>query len=381
MGFLDWFKSASSRARAAAEAALVQKFTELAAQIQSIKRKSAAKRIAMNLIVPQMAALTIGTYDRTTEQRKKGALHEKLNYTLYGTRMTGYDFWQAFFNNLFNDNNAFARVARVAGTVAKLTPLKSAECAAIAVPGGVQYVVKGKPVMPDEIFHIKQNTYDGLFGVRYEDEVNCFTLAEEAEAMAVRFYENGGNIRRVWKLLPGGTPTQEDEAKAWLESAIKGKLKQHLDVVLPAIIEKAADITGTSFRDGQMVESREFQQKEILALYGVNLDDLDLEQIYQFTIVPLLENVEQAITKQLLTDDERSRYRVKYIIAGRFRGDTAKQYEIAVKAASALTTNEIRQSLGYPPLGKEYDAIINPNTASAGVNEERQQLARGNTNV
>ncbi len=382
MGFLDWFKSNSAEARATAEAALAEKFRQLASAITTIKKRSAAKRIAMNLIVPQMAALTLGTYASKTGRREKLALHNKLNYALFGD-LTGCEFWSAMFNNLLADNNAFARIGRIAAgaDVSLLTPLKNTEVAAVQTLGGVQYVVKGKPIDSADIFHLRLNSYDGVFGVRFEDEVNCFSLANEAEAMAIRFYEQGGNIRRVWKLVDGGTPEQEVAAQTFINAAMKGTLKQHLDVVIPSHITKGDDVVGSSFKDGQMIESREFEHREILALYGVDPANIDLEKIYQISIVPILENVEQAITKRILSATDRLQYRVKYVEAGRFRGDTAKQYEIAVAALAVHSVNEIRGWFNCPPLGPEYDAIINPNTSSAKVNEQRQAAAKGKKGI
>jgi hypothetical protein len=126
-----------------------------------------------------------------------------------------------------------------------------------------------------------------------------------------------------------------------------------------------------------MLETRQYQAKEILALWGIDLDDLDLEKIFNITIVPILANVEQAITARLLSPADRAQYRVAYLVAGRFRGSEETQWNMADKAAKALSPNEIRKWFNYAPKGPEYDAIINPNTASGGVNEARHDAAAG----
>lgn len=380
MGILDLFRTNPTQT----EQALYSKLIELAGAVTELGDYSTAKRIALNIIVPQMAALTIGTFDRNDSNRRvKGDLHERLNYKLFG-ELTGYEFWQSMFNSLLQHNNAYAKITLIGERVARLRPLLNTDVTALPVKTGgirsIRYTVDGLPCPADEIFHLRLNAYDGLFGVAYEKECNAFKLAAEAENMAVNFYDNGGNIRRIWKLITGGTVEQEKQAQTFLENAVKGKLKQHLDIVIPSHIEKPTDLVGTSFKDGQMMESREFQQLEILALYGIDLGNIDLEKIYPLTIVPILENIEQAITKRLLTEQERRRWKIQYVEAGRFRGDLKKQFEIAGSALQIQSINEIREGFfGLPRLGPEYDAVVNPNTASAAVNEERQALAKGET--
>lgn len=382
MGVLKFLTSLipGRTARIADELALADILRTLMDQVATAKVMTVAKRTALNLIVPQMAALTIGTFLRDGGRQEKSELHDRLNYGMYYGR-TGFAFRQAFYNNLFADNNAYARIGRLTdgGRPLLLTPLENYRVVSSydRVTDTMRYVVDGSMTAPADLFHVALNSYNGLLGIAYEAEVGCYELAAECEAFAARFYSQGGNIRRVWRLVAGGTPDQEKAAQAFLDSAIQGTLKSHLDVVIPSHIAAPSDLTMPNARESQMIEGRQQQLTEILGLYGVDPKSPNLERLYQITIVPVLESIEQAITRQLLTPEERAKYRIAHIVAGRFRGDTKTQYEIAKTALSVHSVNEIRAWFGAEPLGPEYDAVINPDTASAGVNDARHDAAAG----
>ena len=367
-------------AQVANEIALAGLITNLMNQVSLTARFSAGKRTAMNLMVPQLAALTMGTWRLDNDQQEKGSLHNDINYGLYG-RMTGYDFRASMFNNLLADNNAYARISRLAPSlpVVRITPLANYRVVCVPIYGTDlnQYLVDGQSVSPDEILHLKLNSYDGLWGTAYEQEVRTFKLAEEAEGFAVRFYANGGNIRRVWKLIAGTDEVQRQKATDWLKEATQGRLKQHVDIVLPQLVDKPQELVSSTAKDSQMLESREHEYKTTLALYGIKADALNLEQLYQITIAPILEMVEQAFTKWVLSDSERAQYKLRYVVAGRFRGDLKSQYAMAAQAMLFQTVNEVREWFGLPSLGEAYDKVIPPNTVPAAVNQIRQETAAG----
>lgn len=370
MAFADWFnkQSLDTQVSAAVVYGQLQKLISLR-QSSSLQGITAAKQTAINVLVPQLSALRIGIYDRGNGKRVKNYLHEKLNYYICNS-MTGYNFWQSIYYNLIRYNNAYALKKGLGDKVTSLKPLPSRLMIVMCDENSNSYNYAGKSYTEDEIFHIRLNTDNGLLGKAYEDEVYSFELAGACERMAYDFFQNGGNVKRIWKMGAGLSPEQLKDLQAVLDAAIKGQLRQQLDVILPTGLEYE-NIQG-DLEKSQMIETRKYQSKEILALYGIDLEKLNLEQIYNVAIVPILENVEQAITMQLLTPQEQAKYKISYVVAGRFRGDTKAQYEIISKALSVLSITECREWIGYSNAGPEYDAIINPHTSSAKVNEQRQ---------
>ncbi len=358
-------------------AMLAQKLNDLICEANILHEKSAAKRTAMNLIVPQMAAMQIGVIDRKSGEPDYGDLYNFLNFGCF-LNTTGAAGWAALFNNLVEWNNAYAQILTVGQKNVALKVLVRGNVTSISQNGQVAYTVYGQEVNPATVFHLKMNSYDGLVGTPYEEEVNCFKLAKDAEDLAKRFFQNGGNIARIWKLIPGATPEQERAIQAFIDKAISGKLNSFRDVVVPMHVDKIGDAQGITPREGQMIETRQFQRDEILALYGIDLRSLDLEKLFNITIAPILVNVEQEIARRLLTAQQQAQYRIEYLPAGRFRGSLEKQWLMATDAVKGiLAPNEIRKWFGYGSKGPQYDAIINPNTTSAEVGVARHAAAAG----
>lgn len=375
MGIFNWLSGQKADVQASA-AEVYAKITQLVGLQSNLQGLTAAKQIALNMLVPQLSALRLGVYNRSTGLREKNYLHDKLNYDIC-SYLTGYEFWEAVFYNLLRYNNAFARKIKAGDKVIGLRPLPTVGVAVVVDDNGyINYSHMGQTYAAADIWHLRLNSADGLLGRAYEVETTAFELAADCERMAKDFFTNGGNVKNIWKF--GQATLSPDQLKAcqlMLDAAIKGQARQQMDVVVPFGLDRES-VQG-DLEAAQMLQTREHQAKVILALYGIDLENVNLETIYSLTIVPILENVEQSITKYLLTEREQLQYKIKYMVAGRFRGDTAKQYEIANKALSIHSVNEVREWMGSAPKGPEYDAIVNPNTASAGVNEQRQDSATG----
>ena len=389
MRLWGWFRDDRNIPLDSLAESLALMLSQLADVIALEKTGSSAKAIALQRLVPQAASLTIGTFIRKTGMREKSVLHDQLNYRISDV-CTGYNFWEAMYGQLFADNNAFAlRQAVTFGPI--LRPIPRGECIAFkpdpkGQPWLINYKWNGTDYPPERIWHLRLHTPDGMIGVPWENELAIFELARITEKLAYRFFARGGNVNRIWKYAGLNTDgkglasrEQVEQQQKLLNEILRHQAGKTGNVVVPSYFEHKD--TDLSLREGQMLETRKHQSGEVLNLYGVDPEKPgDLESLYTVAFVPVLECVEQAITRDLLTPAQRTKYKVAYIAEGRFRGNIAAWLN-ALKAAvegTILLPNDARRLSG---LGLDDvdggDTLINPNTMPAAVSTGRRSVGGG----
>ena len=323
-------------------ATLVDLLNQLQNATTSLCGKIAAKKIALNIIVPQLASLKWGVYSRADGSRVKNFLHQRLNYELCNY-MTGYEFWQTVYTNLLEYNQAFCRLYTVGDRVISLQPLPSAKMSAISTDiRTVRYVHDGRKLDPLTVWHLRLNSENGLVGVKYDTELDIFTIAKQCDELASDFLTNGGDVKRLWSFAGDLNAEQLAVLKTTLQTLLS---QRGHDVIIPYGLTVRDGYL--NLRDSQLLETRAYNKAEILQLYGIDIENIDLRKIYNLTIVPILEMVEQSVQKYLLSPKERDQYRVQYVTAGRFRGNLNDIVTIAtaLKEGELATTNELRVSL------------------------------------
>jgi HK97 family phage portal protein len=125
--------------------------------------------------------------------------------------------------------------------------------------------------------------------------------------------------------------------------------------------------------DSQFLEARNFQKKEIVDLFfGLPLsmlqsgdkvatyasaDAFDLEYV-KYALTPRLVNIEMAIFRDLLTEEQKENYFAKFSTGGLLRGDTAARtaYYQGMVNIEAMNPNEVREleDMNPYPEGNEY---------------------------
>ena len=126
----------------------------------------------------------------------------------------------------------------------------------------------------------------------------------------------------------------------------------------------------------QMLESRKFTVEEVcrwfgvppfLAFsdsaggpYGTGLEQQQLGFLI-FSLMPYLERLEQALTKQLIPVADRGRLRVRYNVESLLRAslEAQAQYYQAMVAGGIMMPNEARFKLGLPPVPGGSNLFIN----------------------
>jgi HK97 family phage portal protein len=130
---------------------------------------------------------------------------------------------------------------------------------------------------------------------------------------------------------------------------------------------KAHELSGSN-ESAQMLESRQYQVVEIARAFRVPLhliqdltrstySNIEVQgtEFVQHCLLPHLKRWEAAISRDLITDDER--YFAEHSVSGLLRGDHASRasYYVSALQNGWMTINEVRQLENLNPIGAEGD--------------------------
>lgn len=192
-----------------------------------------------------------------------------------------------------------------------------------------------------------------------------FGNALASDTAASKTFENGLHPTTVWKYPKVLSPTQREETR----SAIKS-LSGAVNAGNPAVLEAGMDVTtvGIDPVDAQLLESRGFSVEEVCRWFRVppfmvghseksTSWGTGIEQqmigFLTFTLAPWLKKIEQAISKDLLSPQDRLRFYPKFNVEGLLRADSAGRsafYGVMVDKG-ILTRDEVRALEDREPMG------------------------------
>lgn len=127
-----------------------------------------------------------------------------------------------------------------------------------------------------------------------------------------------------------------------------------------AILEEGmkASVVGLPPDDAQFIETRKYGRSEVASIFRVpphmigdleratfsNIEHQSIEFVVH-SLRPWLVRIEQAITSQLLSEDEQGEYYVRHMVDGLLRGDTQSRYDAYTKARNWgwMSANDIRE--------------------------------------
>lgn len=315
-----------------------------------------------------------GMRDLDRDSQLWSVLHESPN-----GRMTPVEFWTAMIMNLLLRGNAYARIDRDAsGRVYALWPMSADQVEMrILDDGSAVYLYKIEDDMAvlsaDNVLHIKEMG-NGTIGLARLDYMRSTTTeATNANTQASKLFANSGKPTGVLMVDAVLNPTQRAQIQtnfADMATGATGRL-----FVLEANMKYQQ--LSLSPEDQQLLASRMFGVEEIGRWFGVpavliNHSNVTawgsgIEQIvegfYKLTIRPLLVNIEQAITKRVMTAGERSTLTVEFGFDALLRSNLKDRAEIYSKLVQngLKTRNECRQLENDPPIsgGDELTAQTN----------------------
>lgn len=252
------------------------------------------------------------------------------------------------------------------------------------------YPDNGQPPIPfpdSDVLHIHGLSLNGVEGVDMLDTMkHSYGLTLGAEKFANRFYRNNGTPALVLEAPVGAFRNQQDaedflkkfnEYHSGLDNAGRaGLLREGI---------KANTLTPQN-KDTQLVESREFQVREVMRIYGVpvipGVTDSQsynsLEQLNRAYLLhclgPWLKTWQAECNAKLLTKAEQQRETAyfEFDTTELLRPDAGPFAELLTKLVQSkiINSNEAREELGRGPRegGDEFE---NPMTSSPAAQQQQ----------
>ena len=319
-----------------------------------------------------VASLPFFAYQRQADGQKVLSRTSRLYQLLHDSpnaRMTPLEFWRAMMMNHDLRGNAYARIDRDArtGDAVSLWPMPADQVEHTVLPdGSCVYVYRiGDDVAllaEQNVLHLK-NLGNGTTGLSKLD----FMRASVGEA---------GNAQRAANKVfgNGGKPTGVLMSDSVLTDAQRERLRQNFREMTEGstqrlfVLEASMKYQQLSFtpEQQQVLETRKFSVEEICRWFdvppvlahhsNVTTWGSGVEQIvdgwHKLSVRPMLVNIEQAVTKRVLTPAQRAGYVVEISHDALLRGSLQQRYtsyQVGINSGF-LQINEARQFENLPPV-------------------------------
>lgn len=295
----------------------------------------------VRILAEAVAGLPLHFYQYRKDGGKEKAVDHPLYFLLHdepNSEMTSFVFRETLMTHLLLWGNAYAQIIRNGkGEVIALYPLMPDRMSVnrdtdkdlyylYTVDSGRQVRLK-----KSEILHIPGLGFDGLVGYSpIAMAKNAVGLAIATEEYGSKFFANGANPGGVLE-HPG---TLKDPSK--LRESWNATFGGSSNAAKVAVLEEGMKYTPISIspEQAQFLETRKFQINEIARIFRVpphmvgdlekssfsNIEQQSLEFV-KYTLDPWLVRWEQAMTKALLSLDEKKEYFIKFNVDGLLRGD------------------------------------------------------------
>lgn len=336
---------------------------------------------AINIIAGVVSSLPVRLYkqenDRVTEIKEDNRL-KILNNDTQDT-MTSTQFWRAMMQDYYVGKGAYAYINR---DFLEVKSLHYIENNYIGILKGYDPIFKDYKICVNgnakeafEFFKILRNTKDGMTGVPIQEEKKTIcSIAYCTMKYERTLVEKGGNKKGF---LTSETQLTDESIRA-LKAAFKKLYSNNTENVV--VLNKGMDFkeSSNSCVEMQLNENKETNSVELSMLLNVpnsmlrgNATQQDKDNFIEFCIVPLLNDIEASLDRDLLTEDEKSAgmyfaFDTKELTRGNIL-DRYKAYELAYKN-NFMQVDEIREKEDLPALGFDYiklglDSVLyNPKT-------------------
>lgn len=323
----------------------------------------------VEILTDNIASLPIFVYTKNGGNRelaRDSRLWEIL-HTSPNARHTPMEFMQFMVMNYMLRGNAYARLARDSkGEVVGMYPLASDQVDVVVLKDGTlvyEYSIDSTVIVyaAESILHFRDKG-NGIIGMSRLDYMkSSLSVAINAQNTTNTTYQNENRRPMVFMI----DKVLKKEQREAIRQNFKGLTEAGDDDLL--ILEAGAKVEALSMSPAevQLLETRKFSVEDISRWFGVpsvlindlanrvpygNNDDL-IQIFYKFKLRPMLVGFEQAITKRVLTPQQRAKMTVEFSIDAILRGSLKDRVEIYSKQLQngMKTRNEIRQYENDPP--------------------------------
>lgn len=365
---------------------------------------------AIELLTDNIASLPLFVYERATgpDGHKNLARDTDIFKLLHDNpnmRHTTMELWQFLTMNFLLRGNAYARLDRnSSGEVIQIWPLSSDQVEIEVLKDNsvvYKYMYDGRVMVysADSIFHWRDKG-NGVIGMSRLDymrsSLNVAVQAQNHTANVFRKSAKRPGVFMIDKLL---TAEQRDS----IRQNYRGLTEGNDDDLL--VLEAGAKFEPLNMTpaDVQLLETRKYSVEDIARWFGIpgalindtnktttwgtGIDQL-IQGFYKFRLRPMLESLEQAIERRILTPRQREVYTVEFNLDAILRGSLKDRLETGSQAVQngLMTRNEWRQLENLPPVdgADELTAQVNlmpvqmlgmsqQNQATMDQVEQRQQ--------
>ena len=251
----------------------------------------------------------------------------------------------------------------------------------------------GSDIVPgNRIFHVRGLVLDGFTGL------NPIEYARESVGLDQALAKHGAKLFSHGTMIGGVLQMPGSFKDRTMAQKFLDDFNDHYSSVenahKTALLEQGVTwqkMAMTSV-DSQFLEARNFQKKEIVDLFfGLPLsmlqsgdkvatyasaDAFDLEYV-KYALTPRLVNIEMAIYRDLLTEEQKENYFAKFSTGGLLRGDTAARtaYYQGMVNIEAMNPNEVRELEDMNPYegGDEYRTRTSSVKEQKGGDNEGEQ--------
>lgn len=314
-----------------------------------------------------IASLPFFAYKKTGNE-KELARNTRL-YSLLSdspnSRMTPFEFWRAMMMNYDLRGNAYARIDRDSnGEALALWPMPSDQVEPKVLSDGSMvylYSIDSNVAVlsSDNVFHMK-NLGNGTTGLSKLEFMRCSTdEAAKAQATASKIFGTGGK--------PTGTlmidKVLNPEQRKALQTSFAGMAEGNASRLYILEANMKYEQLSMSPEQQQLLATRQFGIEELCRWYEVpavlvnhsgvvqygNTDVVE-DIFYKTIIMPLVENIEQAFRKRVMTSNQRARGTCEMSMDALLRGSMTKRAEIYAKGLQNgwISRAEVRQLEGWP---------------------------------
>lgn len=325
----------------------------------------------VRLISEAIATLPLSMYERTATGKRLASGHP-LHFIIHdqpNADSTASVFWEAMLAAMLLRGAARAERLYVGARLVGLMFLDPDRLVVNRdVSGRKKYFYLGeegrqREIPAARIWTIPGFTLDGTNGVSviaYGAKV--FGAAIAAERAAANTFKNGLLQTVYYKINAFLSPTQREDFKRNLAGSIERGQAPLLEG------GTSAETLGVNPADAQLLESRSFSVESICRWFRVppwmvghteksTSWGTGIEQqmigFLTFTLGPWLKRIEQAISKDLLSAGDRTRFYPKFAVEGLLRADSAGRaaFYSAMVNNGILTRDEVRELEDREPLG------------------------------
>lgn len=359
---------------------------------------------AISLITGVVSCLPVKLYiqknDKVSEIRSDDRL-AVLNHDTQDT-LTAVQFWRAMLEDYYVGKGAYAYINRSYTNIKSLHYVENSYIGFLKGSDPIfkdyQITVNGDAMEPLEFFKLLRNTKDGMTGTPIQEEKKTlFSVAYHTMIYENTLVRKGGNKK--------GFLTSEgmlsDDAVARLKMAFRELYSNNTENVV--VLNKGMDFkeSSNSCVEMQLNENKETNSVELSMLLNVpntmlrgNATQQDKDNFLNLCIVPLLNDIEVSLDRDLLTENEKSMgmyfaFDTKELTRGNIL-DRYKAYELAYKN-NFMQVDEIREKEDLPALGFNFiklglDSVLyNPVTkemyvANTDKTAKMDDLKRGGEN-